>query len=927
MACPDDNRLVEYVEGLLTAELQHATDNHVDQCERCRRQLAWFAQGSTHDGGPATEPIAAGSAIADRYTIVELVGTGGMSIVYAAYDRVLDRKIALKLLRDASPAQTTRLAREAQAMARLAHPNVLPVYDVGTTAGRMFLTAELIAGQTLAKWIEAHADPSWREVVELFVQAGRGLAAAHAAGIAHRDFKPSNVLVGEDGRVRVADFGLAAASEERGFAGAFDSGDPVSTRTGDIVGTPAYMAPEQLAGELASAHSDQFAFCVSLFEALHGERPFKASSMSALQTAIARGPSRGHRRVPGRVQRVIDRGLAIDPTQRAGSMANVVRELEGALARPRLAWIAATFVVVAAAGAGMFAFGHRRDPCQAARHGMDGAWDDGIRRAVHTTFTTSGLVSSELAFERTSVALDGYAKRWTAMRLEVCEATEVHHEQSAALLDLRMQCLDRRRAELVGLVGAWRDREQIARAAGAALQLTGLEGCADVASLTARIAPPTDPAKRLAVTTIGDHLATATGLDRAGKYTEALAIIKAAITDAETTGYEPLIADAMFRRARLEGNLGNLTIAEDTMTEAIRRAAIARDDDLVAMAWIGLVEIVGYRAARHDEGLALARTAEIAVLRAGNDPKREADVHEERGLILRDESKFDAALVEQHRALELRQKVLPDDDPRIAQSIHDIAEVERMSNKLDQALVDHQRALDLRIRELGPDHPLVAVSLMNLGHCYFALGKVDEARTRYEQALAIDLRALPKTHIEIGNALVSLGLIDLNTAKWTLAIAKLERARAIYIAVLGEHHPTLAIVENNLGEAERGLEHYGAAATHYEHAIAVSAEGGSREQPGIATSLSNLGDVLVLQHRYTEAKPKYDESLATFRKLFGETSEYLADPLVGLARIAMAANDTRTALRLLERAQVLREHATPDEQAEVRELLAQLRRR
>jgi tetratricopeptide (TPR) repeat protein len=213
---------------------------------------------------------------------------------------------------------------------------------------------------------------------------------------------------------------------------------------------------------------------------------------------------------------------------------------------------------------------------------------------------------------------------------------------------------------------------------------------------------------------------------------------------------------------------------------------------------------------------------------------------------------------------------------------------------------------------------------MNLGHCYFALAKVDEARTRYEQALAIELRALPATHVEIGNAFVSLALIDLNTAKWVDAIAKLDKARAIYVAALGEHHPTLAIVENNLGEAERGLEHYAAAATHYENAIAVS---GSREQLGIATSLSNLGDVLVLQHRYADAKPKYDEALATFRKVFGETSEYLADPLVGLARIAIAANDTRTAIPLLERARVLREHATPDEQAEVRDLLAHVRGR
>ena len=930
MSCPDDNLLVEYVEGLLTADIQLATDDHVDGCERCRQQLAWFAQGSSLDPSEEEPAVAAGSAIADRYTIVELIGTGGMSIVYAAYDRVLDRKVALKLLRDSDPDQTTRLAREAQAMARLAHPNVLPVYDVGTTAGRMFLTAELIDGQTLARWIEHEHDRSWRDVVELFVQAGRGLAAAHAAGIAHRDFKPSNVLLGADGRVRVADFGLAhrtidVTHDDRATATALDSGwgDRWSTRTGDVVGTPAYMAPEQLAGDVAGPNSDQFAFCVSLFEALHGERPFEASSISGLRAAIQRGPRSGRRRVPARVHRVLDRGLAVEPSQRAGSMGEVVHELERALRRPTVAWVAVVSVVAVVAIAAVLAVQQRGDPCQATRQGMVGTWDDQIRRALRDTFTRSGLSSSDQVFERAAASLDEYARRWTAMRVEVCEATEIDHTQSPALLDLRMQCLDRRRAELAGLVGSWQsspDREQIARATGAVLQLTGVEGCADVAALSARVAPPEDVGKRTMVTAVSERLATATGLERAGNYKGALAITKA--INAAATGYPPLEADALYRRARLEGAVGDNQTAEHSMTEAVRRAAVARDDSLVAASWIGLVEIVGYRLARHDEGLALARTAEVAVLRAGDDPKLAADLHQQRGLILRDVSNFDAALVEQRKALELRRAAYPSGDPRIAQSIHDIAEIARMSGKLDQARVDHQQALDLRIRTLGPDHPLVAVSLTNLGHCYFALGQIEEARSRYEQALAIDTRGLPADHIEIGNALVSLAAVDLTAAKWGEAIARLNSARAIYAKALGDKHPVLAIVENNLGEAERGLEHLDAAVSHFERALAIRVASGSRVQPGVATALSNLADVLVLQHRYAEAKPRYEEALATFRKVLGDDSALTSNPLVGLARIALVANDPRTAIPLLERALVLRDRETPDQQAEVRDVLA-----
>ena len=934
VGCPDDNRLVEYVEGLLAPDLQRATDVHVDGCERCRQQLAWFAQGSTL-GAAADEPtVAAGGAVADRYTIVELVGTGGMSIVYAAYNRVLDRKVALKLLRENDPDQTSRLAREAQAMARLAHPNVLPVYDVGTSGGRMFLTAELVAGKTLATWLEA-APRSWRAVVELFVQAGRGLAAAHAAGIAHRDFKPSNVLLGTDGRVRVADFGLARAApvdpprDDRAIANALDSGrlgpaDASSTRTGNLVGTPAYMAPEQLDGGTAGFASDQFAFCVSLFEALHGERPFKAASRSGLRAAIDRGPRRGHRQVPKRVQRVIDRGLAIDPARRAPAMTDVVRELEHALRRPRIAWVAAASLAVVAAGGAAIGFGHRPDPCATARAGLVGAWDTRIRQAVRVTFAASGLASHEQVFERAANGLDAYGRRWTAMRVEACEATEVDHAQSPALLDLRMRCLDRRRAELAALVTAWRptDREQIARAAGAVLQLTPLDDCANAAALTARVAPPGDPVARRETATIAERLATATGLEHAGKYQDALAIVKPAATAAAATGYAPLAAEALFRRARLEGATGDNQTAAKTMMAAVRQAALAHDDELVASAWIGLVELVGYRLARHDEGLTLARTAEIAVLRAGNDPERAANLHQQRGMILRDEAKFDAALAEQQRALALRRTAFPTGDPHIAQSLHDIAEIERMSGRLEQARADHQQALDLRIHALGPDHPLVAVSLTNLGHCYFALGQTDEARRRYEQALAIDVRGLPPGHIEIGNALVSLAAVDLNRAAWTDAIAKLARAREIYIAALGANHPLVAIVENNLGEAERGQGHLEAAVSHFETALAIKLARGTREQPGVATSLSNLADVLLLLHRDAEAKPKYEEAYATFRKLFGDDAEIGATPLVGLARIALAAHDPHTAIPLLEHALVLRAHAPAGDQAEVREVLA-----
>ena len=334
-ACPDDDRLVEYVEMLLSPDERGDLEAHVDRCAACRQLLARFATGSS--SRPADDPDLArsfvGQVAAGRYTIVDILGAGSMAIVYAAHDRTLDRRVALKLLRSEDPEHQARLAREGRVMARLAHPNVLAVHDVGTIDGRMFLTAELVTGQDVATWLRAEPR-SWREIAGVFAQAARGLAVAHAAGVVHRDFKPSNMLLGTDGRVRVADFGLASSRERL---------EPALTRSGLLVGTPVYMAPELLAGGSADARSDQFAFCASLFEALHGARPFQASSVSALRLAIAHprrvAPRRAppHGRVDARVERVIERGLALDPAARATSMDGVAHELERA-AGARASW-------------------------------------------------------------------------------------------------------------------------------------------------------------------------------------------------------------------------------------------------------------------------------------------------------------------------------------------------------------------------------------------------------------------------------------------------------------------------------------------------------------------------------------------------------------------------------------------------------------
>jgi len=513
------------------------------------------------------------------------------------------------------------------------------------------------------------------------------------------------------------------------------------------------------------------------------------------------------------------------------------------------------------------------------------------------------------------------------MRVEACEATEVRHTQSAALLDLRMTCLDRRRTELATLVGALTDkpdRERISRGAEAALQLSSLASCADGTALVARVAPPEDPVTRVRVDAVESRLASATGLERAGDYKAALAVTQGAAVEAGALGYEPLIADALFRRGRLEGSTGDQKAAEASFGEALRRAAIAHDDRLTAAAWIGLVEVVGFRLARRDEGLTFARAAETSLLRLGGDPLLEAELHEQRGQILRELASYDAAVAEHRHALELRRAALPAGDPRIAQSLHALAEVERIQGKLDVARGDHEAALAARIAALGPDHPLVAISLMNLGHCFFALGQVAEARAHYERALAIDQRALPPDHPEIGNALTSLGAVEETEGKLDAAIARYTEAAAIYRASLGDRSPMLAIVETDLAQAERARKQFPAAQAHFERALAIHLALGKHDHPAVAEVLSSYAEMLYYDlHREADARARYEEASAIFDKIPGVNPALASGPIVGLADLALDAKDPRRAAELLERALAMRAQDSPAQIAWVKYRLAE----
>ncbi|HEX4406216.1 MAG TPA: serine/threonine-protein kinase, partial [Polyangia bacterium] len=364
-ACPSEDVVLAFVEGRLGQDGRASVVTHLDGCVSCQDVVASVAPDLlSRAQSPAESPLARDSALSrgatiGRYVVLALVGRGGMGEVYAAYDPELDRKIALKILHGGGEdeAGRARMLREAKAIARLSHPNVVVVHDAGTIAERVFIAMEFVEGRTLAAWLK-EKPRHWREVRDVFLVAGQGLAAAHAAGLVHRDFKPQNVMVGQDGKVRVMDFGLALASTDSAGAGdprQLDVSEPprgtsvALTRTGTLMGTPAYMAPEQFLAEAADARTDQFSYCVALHEALYGERPFAGSSLTEIAFAVSRGvlvePAQRNR-APVWLRRLVARGLQPEPARRWATMNELLAVLARDPARTRRRWLAAAGVLM-----------------------------------------------------------------------------------------------------------------------------------------------------------------------------------------------------------------------------------------------------------------------------------------------------------------------------------------------------------------------------------------------------------------------------------------------------------------------------------------------------------------------------------------------------------------------------------------------------
>ncbi len=894
-------------------------------------------------------------ARAGRYLILDQLGRGGMGVVYQAYDPELDRRIALKVLslEFLDPKETERarerLLREAKALAQLSHPNVVAAYDVGTVDDDVFVAMELVEGQNLKQWL-AQTKPGWRQVVAVLLQAGRGIAAAHQIGLIHRDIKPDNIVIGKDGRARVLDFGLARAMAESvkpdaeqdlesdssqsveaespglgaafslstpsGASGDFSSGgshwrDPL-TLAGVVLGTPGYLAPEQYLGDSLVAKSDQYSFGVTLYEALVGERPFRAKKARKLRARVMSGkinpPSPDAARVPARLRRIALRAFSLAKQDRYPSMDAMLAELAK---DPRSFWrrLAVVFFMLLLVGASFFAAStwqaHKQRGCRGAELLLAGAWDDQVKQSVHKAFVATGRSYATQIYGRVEKILDQRAGEWVNTRTEVCAATHVRGEQSELLLDKRMHCLDRHLGEmraLTQLLAHNAQGEVVDKAVAAAHALSDLKDCDDAEALLAAVAMPSDKALQARLAKIRAQMGRVKALKTTGLYRQGSKLVSSLAEQLQKIDYAPLRAALFFEQAQLLMKANDSPAAEPILRAAIQAAAKARDDVLLAKLWTALVSNLADQRS-YQGGILMSQVAAVAVERAGNDDLLRAELHRSRGRLYYEKGDYTQAYQHYFDALQLQERVLGANHPRTADTVILLGNVFFMQGKYQEARGLYQRAAEIQQKVLSAQHPEVARSIHNLGIVAYAQGDFEAARQSYLRASQIWDQALGPDNTESGHAYHHLGQAAAEQKDFEAAQTYAGRALRIFEQHYGRESHYVGNVLLTLGDAYLANKQYDKAQAHYQRSLDIFQKRGELDRYPAAGSYQGVGMCLLQTGQARSAIAFLEKSLA-IRKAKTADSSIIAEAQFALARAKWQLGQGREALPLAREARL-----------------------
>jgi tetratricopeptide (TPR) repeat protein/tRNA A-37 threonylcarbamoyl transferase component Bud32 len=836
-SCPADEELAAFVEGRLARSELRRVGEHLRACDACceiveRYASAWqldaprIATEPSLDGTDHEPALAPGRSFA-RYVLLHLVGRGGMADVHAAYDPVLDRRVALKLLHPSEGRDVrARMLHEARTVAALAHPHVVAIYDVGQAHGRDYIAMELVEGGSLARWLAAgpHDDAA---ILDVFRQAGLGLAAAHARGIVHRDFKPANALVGLDGRVRVADFGLAL---QRGTA---------ATRAG----TRGYVAPEQARGAPPDPLADQYSFCVALQEALGGA---PATSESETQSSPRSGsrsdaPTLARAGRPIRTRRIaaaIARGLDPDPARRFASMTELLAALAPGRARPLALAAAAAVAAIALVPIGL---GARERACASGDALRDELWTAADLERARAAFDATALPYADAAWTRTRRELDARADAWIERAHAACVAGDVERE-----------CLDRARAELQQTLAVLADADTTTVTNAAALvDALADDACDEPAGEAIAVDP-------LAHASLVGELANARALRLAGHDASARIELERVVDGARAAGDDVLRRDAAIELAAILSRSGDATAAV-VLADVAYESLAAGDDASALRALTALVLTDGAHRADRATALRWERDAKAVLERMGSPARERARLERARGGMYLSMGDHAQAVEALRSVLAHAQESHGTDHLETAQAQRDLGLALFMSDALPEAHERVEASLAIRRHHLGEDHPDVAESLDLLFAIARGRGEHARAVELARQAVSIYERANGTDHLATINARMHLGMaledFDLPAARDHIAAAVEALQRLV-----GPHHPHVASAHFNLAQFDLRLDRFEDALANAHTAYAVSQSLYGDEHLEVIAATLAIGSALLRLGRLDEARPWVEDA-------------------------------------------------------------------
>ena len=878
--CLGTDVLTALLAGELALTEAAEIERHIDRCSHCAELVAHLARTPLVEPRPDVEPPTLG-----RFRIERELGRGGMGVVYLADDPQLGRQVALKVLR---PGQRDETLREARALARLSHPNVVAIFDIGTSGDEVFIAMEYLPGPTLRDWAVVRTR-SWRDIARAYLGAGRGLAAAHAQGLVHRDFKPTNVLVTPPDRVVVLDFGLARSplTLPSGAAGLASPAPAVSTlrRPGVVVGTPAYMAPEQREGAAVDERSDQFSYCVAFFEAIFGAHPFLRPDQADLSEEPIPPPAGSA--VPGALRRVIERGLSRNRSDRFPSMHALLDQVEAALRRRhRRIWLgAAAFATAGVAAAAMPSADSR---CRELPPEVAAAWNDARKAEVRTAFDGTQAAFAGPTFEALAVELDGWSSRWHDAYADACAATHLRGEQTEDELEDRMVCLRRAHRRFAALVDLLRaaDRDLVGRSLEAAGDLPTIDACGAASPSPDKLGPASDAVARAEALRLAARLDEAEALAREaqtlaqrdadrsteisaglllgrvaierGEYEVAQTQLEAALWAAEAAGHDALLAETANALTWLHAS-HLVEPAAARRYAAQSEAAVQRlggDEVLTAdrLRNLGWAEL---RAGRADSATELFERARQHVRPGGRD---ELMLRNDLGAALVTKGAYEEAEHQLRGVVEDAQALLGPGHPNIAIVLNNLAGAQRERGELEAALATY-REIRETFASNGGGHALGRVCL-NLGTVLADLQRTDEAAASFEEALRVIREAVGDDHPDVARAYDGLASVHYDKQELDQAIAGFERAIVIKEAAMGPDHPGLVVSLANLGMSHADAGRPQEALAPLQRAAALIEASFGKEHPNLAVILTARGSAYRDLQRLPEARADLERAVA-----------------------------------------------------------------